>query len=93
MALPLHLSPLRNQGPQQLFTYLKKETLDQMMFYWGGFGFFCSLAETISCICSTIICYYRHERDITATEMICSIHWFHCIIVINGDVNTLASYN
>lgn len=38
--------------------------------------------------------YYRHERDITSTEMVCcSSHWFHCISVINGDLNTLASYS
>lgn len=55
--------------------------------------FFCSPAETRSAPYSTIIFYYGHEHDITSTEMGCSIHWFYCIIVMNGELNTLASYS
>lgn len=83
---PSHfLSPLRNQGPQPVFTYSKKEPLHQMMFY----DFFCGPAETQSSPFSTIIFYYRHGHDITSTEKGCSSHCFHCITVINGDLNTL----
>lgn len=56
-----------------------------MMFY----DFFAALLRPRSIPFSTIIFYCGHEHDITYTETGCSIPWFHCIIVINGDLNTL----
>lgn len=60
---------------------------------WYFFFFFCSPAGTINGPFSTIIFYNTDEHDITSTELVCSIHWLHCIIVINGDLSTLALYN
>lgn len=36
--------------------------------------------------------YCRHEHDITSTELLWSTHWFHCIMMINGDPNTASCF-
>lgn len=37
--------------------------------------------------------YCRHEHDITSTVLLWSTHWFHCIMMINGDPNTASCFS
>lgn len=88
MALPLSLPAEESRAIATVYI-LEERVSSSDDVLW----LFCSPAETKSSPFSTIIFYYIHEHDITSTETVCSIHWFHCIIVINGDRNTLTWYS
>lgn len=41
----------------------------------------------------TIVFYCGHEHDITSMKPLWSTHWFHCIMMINGDPNAASCFS
>lgn len=76
---------MRDQGSEKRFTFGKKVSF--MIF----FLFFSFAAAAFSP--HHYFFYCRHEHDITSTELLWSTHWFHCIMMINGDPNTASCFS